>query len=109
MQSSKGGYLEGTIKLPATPKSLKVILSTCAGDNDEIHPNILHLVRKDQNTRLKEKETVPNWRHWQLQLLIRENGTGGRSVFVRNERSEQDNGREKEIPDEDFLFNLDDF
>ena len=92
---------------------MRVVLSTFAGSiaqdqpHHQVHPDILHLVWKDRNTRLRDKETVPNWCHWQLHLLIREDEAGGKGVFIQNQKSELDVGR-ADIPDEDFLFNLDD-
>ena len=61
---TKGGYLEGKIQLPKTSRNLRVLLSThpevkhkfpdveLSEADREIHPTLLHVVRKGRGNRL---------------------------------------------------------
>ena len=74
---TKGGYLEGEIKLPKNMGDLRVLLSTVpikplALDKElveqypksqEIHPTILTVVRMGRGKRMQEREPVPNGHH----------------------------------------------
>ena len=44
--------------------------------------------------------------HWNLELFVRKNAVGKRSVIVKNKTSERDLGRVPPIPPEDELFDL---
>ena len=65
----------------------------------EFHPSSLYICRRKGREREYHKEPVPNWRMFQQEFNIRD-----RKVFIRNKTSEQD--EERNIPDEDFLFEL---
>jgi len=111
---TKGGYLEGQIRLPDTGGNLRVLLSTfpdvqhsstnfpISQAESEIHPTLLHVVRKGSgNRRFNSKEPVPNIQHWQQQFEVR-----GRKVFICNKTSENDELRPEAIPDKDEMFEL---
>ena len=49
---------------------------------------------------------MPNVHHWKLELFVRKNAAGKRSVIVKNKTSERDHGRMPPIPPEDELFDL---
>ena len=65
----------------------------------EFHPSSLYICRRKGREREYHKEPVPNWRMFQQEFNILD-----RKVFIRNKTSEQD--EERNIPDEDFLFEL---
>ena len=111
---TKGGYLEGQIRLPDTGGNLRLLLSTypdvphsfdkvpLSPAEREIHPTLLHVVRKGQgNRRYNSKEPVPNIHHWQQEFEVR-----GRKVFICNKTSENDEGRAEAIPERDEMFTL---
>jgi len=111
---TKGGYLEGQIRLPDTGGNFRVLLSTypdtphsppnlqLAKSETEIHPTLLHVVRKGQgNRRYNNKEPVPNINHWQQEFEVR-----GKKVFICNKTSENDELRSVAIPDKDEMFEL---
>merc|ERR1719410_3273428 len=66
---TKGGYLEGKIQLPKTSRNLRVLLSThpevkhkfpnveLSEADREIHPTLLHVVRKGPGNRSSRSET----------------------------------------------------
>merc|ERR1712227_431441 len=96
---TKGGYLEGKIILPKTSRNLKLLISTypenkhnfknvkvCHSKEEEIHPTLIHVVRKGRgNRRYNEKEPVPNINHWQQEFEIKD-----RKVYICNKTSEMD-------------------
>jgi len=111
---TKGGYLEGQIRLPDTGGNFRVLLSTypdiphSSGNlqlsqlESEIHPTLLHVVRKGNgNRRYNGKEPVPNINHWQQEFQVR-----GKKVFICNKTSENDELRSEAIPDIDEMFDL---
>jgi len=106
---TKGGYLEGKIELPSVSDGMKVVISTYptslpnnppAGVED-VHPTLLHVVRKTRNRRLNELEPVPNIHHWRQEFIIANN-----TVTVVNRVSNMD--EERSVPDQDQLFPLND-
>lgn len=112
---TKGGYLEGQIKLPRTGGNMKILLSTypdvphsspdhqLSKSEAEIHPTLLHVVRKGNgNRRFNSKEPVPSIHHWQQCFEVR-----GRKVYICNKTSENDDDREKPIAEKDEMFDLD--
>ena len=111
---TKGGYLEGQIRLPRTGGNMRVLLSTypdvphaSANHNlsqteSEIHPTLLHVVRKGNgNRRYNFKEPVPSIQHWQQCFEVR-----GRKVYICNKTSENDDDRQESIPEKDEMFEL---
>jgi len=111
---TKGGYLEGQIRLPQTGANLKVLLSTypdvthsspniqISQAESEIHPTLLHVVRKGSgNRRYNCKEPVPSIQHWQQNFEVR-----GRKVYICNKTSESDKERTDAIPEKDEMFEL---
>jgi len=111
---TKGGYLEGQIRLPRTGGNMRVLLSTypdvphaSANHNlsqaeSEIHPTLLHVVRKGNgNRRYNFKEPVPSIQHWQQCFEVR-----GRKVYICNKTSENDDDRQEPIPEKDEMFEL---
>jgi len=106
---TKGGYLEGKIHLPRVTEGLKVVISThptsmpegAPTGVEDIHPTLLHVVRKTRNRRMNELEPVPNIHHWKQEFLIVNN-----RVTVVNRVSNLDELRN--VPDQDELFRLND-
>ena len=112
---TKGGYLEGSIRLPHFDDECTITLSTTCADlkNENVseqhgfHPNMIHLVpwKLKGNGRDKNREAVPDISHWKLELLVRKIG-GKSKLFVRNQPTDVDLSRS--IPEEDYLFDLPD-
>lgn len=106
---TKGGYLEGKIHLPRVSEGMKVVISThptsmpegAPTGVEDIHPTLLHVVRKTRNRRMNELEPVPNIHHWRQEFLIVNN-----RVTVVNRVSNMDELRS--VPDQDELFRLND-
>merc|ERR1712165_242013 len=104
---TKGGYLEGRINLPRVREDMRVVVSTCPAPGSElegaedVHPTLLHVVRKSRNRRMNEREPVPNIHHWRQEFLVINN-----KVTVLNKVSNRDEDRN--VPDEDELFELND-
>ena len=115
---TKGGYLEGKIQLPKTSRNLRVLLSThpevkhkfpdveLSEADREIHPTLLHVVRKGRgNRRYNEKEPVPNIQHWQQEFEVRD-----RRVYIKNKVSDMDFPRftcdNERIQDKDEMFTI---
>jgi len=68
----------------------------------EIHPTLLHVVRKGNgNRRYNFKEPVPSIHHWQQCFEVR-----GRKVYIINKTSENDNERKEAIPLKDEMFDI---
>jgi len=118
---TKGGYLEGRITLPKDKGNLRVLLSTYpetphnfnekieqeTPQAADIHPTLIHVVRKGQgNRRFNDKEPVPNIHHWQQEFVIID-----KSVFIRNKTSHMDEQRYDKIakiPAEEEIFTIKD-
>eukprot|EP00092_Neocalanus_flemingeri_P014524 GFUD01015671.1.p1 GENE.GFUD01015671.1~~GFUD01015671.1.p1 ORF type:complete len:633 (+),score=203.98 GFUD01015671.1:47-1945(+) len=114
-KATKGGYLTGSVQLPASTDSLRVVLSTypdttlqyaqAMADQDpaipHFHPAILHVIRKKGNYRQFDKEPVPNISMYQQELHI----ISGQ-VKIVNRLSRFDKETERNIPAEDDLFTL---
>ena len=105
---TKGGYLEAEIHLPQVTKGLKVVISTfptsipedISSKVQEIHPTLLHVVRKTKTRRMNELEPVPNIHHWKQEFLIVDN-----KVVLVNRVSSLDNLRNVPVLDELFHLN----
>ena len=97
---TKSGYLERRVQLPRNAVNLRVLLSTHPetphqfkesfeeenSDSANIHPTLIHVVRKGKgNRRFNDKEPVPNIHHWQQEFVIID-----KSVFIRNKTTEMD-------------------
>lgn len=107
---SKGGYLEGHIKLPSLENcsEMKLRISTCAPVEDilgEFHPNMLHVARWKGKDRDRGKETVPDPSHWMTDFIVRTEGNK-RKLYINNSRG--DNDHDRLVQDEDFLFEFQD-
>ena len=101
-----GGYLEGEIELPEDRKDLKIIISThpvvtsdLPSELKEIHPALLHIVRKDKMRRRREREPIPNEQHWRQELNIIND-----EVIIINRTSQLD--QKRNIPNKDHLLQL---
>ena len=101
--STKGGYLDGKIELPASPGSYRIVLTTNSvlGPDDElcqmipehchVHPAMLQLLRIDERKkRARTKELVPTTKHWKLQLIVRDIENRRQIFLVNQEASEDD-------------------
>jgi len=118
---TKGGYLEGKIILPKTSRNLRLLISThpenkhnfknvhiCHSKEEEIHPTLIHVVRKGRgNRRYNEKEPVPNINHWQQEFEIKD-----KKVYICNKTSEMDELRYQSDNDrilvKDEMFEIND-
>jgi len=68
----------------------------------EIHPTLLHVVRKGNgNRRYNSKEPVPSIHHWQQCFEVR-----GRKVYICNKTSENDDDRKEPIAEKDEMFDI---
>merc|ERR1719397_77503 len=65
----------------------------------DIHPSVIHVCRRKGRGRTYDKEAVPNWRMYQQEFNICDS-----KVFICNKTSDLD--RDRNIPEEDFLFSL---
>jgi len=100
---TKGGYLDGKIKVPEYGRAMKMtILSWPAPGNGmeaaleaEVHPSIVHNVRMGRGKREQNKEPVPSDCHWRQHYLINQNG----SVSILNQLSSFDVGRDVPLED----------
>ena len=92
---------------------MRVVISTMnpgsfgQSETDMFHPNMIHLLRKEEDgkNRLRDKETVPDIHHWQLQLEVKIEKQF-LNLYVRNKTGEKDRERMKEIKDLDYLFSI---
>ena len=92
---------------------MRVVISTMnpgslgQSETDMFHPNMIHLLRKEEDgkNRLRDKETVPDIHHWQLQLEVKSEKQF-LNLYVRNKTGEKDRERMKEIKDLDYLFSI---
>ena len=129
--TTKGGYLEGCIRLPAELKGQPMLLrlstvpdytpqdeaefhSSLQEDYSseeregflKIHPTIIAVIRKGQGMRRdKSKEPVPNVKHNPRDFLVQ--GQNNQTVLrIHNITSQKDQGRTIPIPTEDVMFSL---
>ena len=74
-------------------------------ERDQFHPNMIHLLRKEEDgkNRIPTKEPVPNINHWQLELMLKTEGNV-LNLYVVNKPSERDEGRN--IEPTDLLFSV---
>ena len=91
---TKGGYLEGVIKIPRVKGKLRMEIQTYpAEDVDPIiknlHPALLHVVRIGKGKRYQSLEPVPRHYHWK-QVFEIENG----KVKILNRLSDLDIGND---------------
>ena len=106
IQPAKGGYLEGEIELPQYDGDLRILLSTMSpgseggSEREQFHPNMIHLLRKqeDGKDRIPAKEPVPNIDHWKLELILKTEDDF-LNLYVINKTSEKDENRNVEPTD----------
>ena len=90
---------------------MRIVISTISpvtdgkSDLDQFHPNMIHLLRKEEDgkNRVPSKEPVPSIDHWQLELELRRSADDW-NLFVRNKLGEKDQSRG--IQRRDFLFSV---
>eukprot|EP00092_Neocalanus_flemingeri_P013332 GFUD01014373.1.p1 GENE.GFUD01014373.1~~GFUD01014373.1.p1 ORF type:complete len:720 (+),score=156.72 GFUD01014373.1:162-2321(+) len=87
---TKGGYMDGEIKIPNVEGKLRMEIQTYpAEDVDKlvanVHPCLLHVVRIGKGKREQELEPVPTYYHWK-QVFEIEDGI----VKIINRKSELD-------------------
>ena len=75
---TRGGYLEGVIKIPKVKDKIRMEISTVTAEDADpliadIHPCLLHLVRIGKGKRYQHLEPAPNRNHWR-QIFNIENG-----------------------------------
>ena len=98
---TKGGYLEGVIKVPEFNGKMKMVIQTYPAEDADplianVHPILLHVVRIGKGKRDQELEPVPTYFHWR-QIFEIENG----NVSIINRTSELDiesNGMSRKVP-----------
>jgi len=101
---TKGGYLDGKIKIPQYDRPMKMTIQSwpAAGNGmeaaleAEVHPSIIHNVRMGRGRREQNKEPVPSDCHWRQQYLIRGDG----SVSIMNQLSPFDADRNVPLEDQ---------
>jgi len=107
---TKGGYMDGFIKVPSYHGKLKMIIQTYpAADINpavaHLHPCILHVVRIGKGKRDQELEPVPTYFHWYQEFEI-ENG----KVFIKNRKSPElefmSDGTPRNVPEKDEITKL---
>ena len=79
---------------PSDGKKVNIELELERGsEQDQLHPNMIHLLRKEEEgkNRVHSKEPVPNIRNWQLELQLR--NERHLNLYVRNKTSEKDEER----------------
>jgi len=107
---TKGGYLEGEIKVPDFHGAMTMVIQTyAAADVDpliaEVHPILLHVVRIGKGKRDQELEPVPTYFHWKQVFEIKDG-----NVSIMNRLSELDiesDGRTRGVPLKDVVTRLD--
>jgi len=107
---TKGGYIDGKIKIPNEPGKLRMTVQTYPADDvppiiSNIHPCLLHVVRIGKGKRDQDSEPVPTYYHWKQEFLI-ENGI----VKICNRVSNLDfdkNGKQRPVPLIDTVTQLD--
>jgi len=75
---TKGGYMDGEIKVPSVNGKLRMEIQTYPAEDVDplvanIHPCLLHVVRIGKGKRDQELEPVPTYYHWK-QVFEIENG-----------------------------------
>jgi len=100
---TKGGYMDGEIKIPNVGGKLKMIIQTYPAEDvpslvSNIHPCLLHVVQIVKGRRDQDKEPVPTYYHWKQEFDI-EDG----KVYVCNKSSELDADRPKQVPEKAFV------
>merc|ERR1711936_402517 len=107
---TKGGYLEGEIRVPKVPpnQTLRMTLETFPAEDVPpvpvpnpvpVHPCLVHLVRMGPGKRENWKEPVPTKIHWRQIFEIK-----GDKVSVINTTSDLDVGRN--VPAKDFVTEM---
>jgi len=85
---TKGGYIDGEIKIPHIYGKMKMIIQTYPAQESpvkDIHPCLLHAVRIGKGKRDAHLEPVPTYYHWKQEFSI-EDG----NVYILNKLSELD-------------------
>lgn len=74
-------------------------------ETEQFHPNMIHLLRKqeDGKDRIPTKEPVPNIDHWQLELMLKTEDESF-NLYVVNKTSKKDENRN--IEPTDLLFSV---
>eukprot|EP00090_Calanus_glacialis_P045778 TRINITY_DN8715_c0_g1_i1.p1 TRINITY_DN8715_c0_g1~~TRINITY_DN8715_c0_g1_i1.p1 ORF type:complete len:716 (-),score=145.66 TRINITY_DN8715_c0_g1_i1:91-2238(-) len=98
---TKGGYMDGEIKIPNVEGKLRMEIQTFPADDVDplvgnIHPCLLHVVMIGKGKRDQKMEPVPTYYHWKQVFQI-ENG----KVYVVNRMSELDvekDGSPRQVP-----------
>ena len=75
---TKGGYMDGEIKIPNVKGKLRMEIQTFPAEDVDplvanVHPCLLHVVRIGKGKRDQELEPVPTYYHWK-QIFEIENG-----------------------------------
>jgi len=108
---TKGGYLEGQIKVPDFTGKMNMVIQTYpAADADPmiatIHPILLHVVRIGKGKRDQELEPVPTYFHWKQVFEIKDG-----DVSILNRLSELDidkDGTRRNVPLKDVVTKMKD-
>jgi len=106
---TKGGYLEGQIKVPDFNGQMKMVIQTYpAADADplisNVHPILLHVVRIGKGKRDQELEPVPTYFHWKQVFEIKDG-----NVSILNRLSELDmekDGQRRNVPLKDVVTRM---
>eukprot|EP00090_Calanus_glacialis_P004160 TRINITY_DN13074_c0_g1_i1.p1 TRINITY_DN13074_c0_g1~~TRINITY_DN13074_c0_g1_i1.p1 ORF type:complete len:370 (-),score=71.49 TRINITY_DN13074_c0_g1_i1:116-1225(-) len=107
---TKGGYLEGQIKVPDFNGAMTMVIQTYpAADADplisSVHPILLHVVRIGKGKRDQELEPVPTYFHWKQVFEIKDG-----NVSIMNRLSELDierDGQTRNVPLKDVVTRMD--
>lgn len=108
---TKGGYLEGHIKVPDFNGQMTMVIQTYpAADADPmistVHPILLHVVRIGKGKRDQELEPVPTYFHWKQVFEIKDG-----DVSILNRLSELDidkDGTRRNVPLKDVVTRMKD-
>jgi len=106
---TKGGYMDGEIKIPNVKGKLRMEIQTYPADDVDplvanIHPCLLHVVRIGKGKREQDLEPVPTYYHWK-QIFEIENGI----VKILNKISELDidkDGHPRPVPTSDKITDV---
>jgi len=106
---TKGGYLEGEIKVPDFNGKMTMVIQTFpAADADpliaNVHPILLHVVRIGRGKREQELEPVPTYFHWKQVFEIKDG-----NVSIMNRLSELDlekDGQTRNVPLKDVVTRM---
>jgi len=99
---TKGGYMDGEIKIPNVSGTLRMVIQTYPAEDVDslvakIHPCLLHVVQIVKGRREQDLEPVPTYYHWRQIFEIIDG-----KVFVLNETSELDfknDGTQRPVPE----------